>query len=77
MHAAAAQPLAILHSSGTPRKRRRRVARHGFLPTHPAADDGCAVGVPNETLGELSRTCIVPRDGAMNTRDEPKEYATT
>ena len=77
MNAAAAQPLAILHSSGTPRKRRRRVARHGFLPTHPAADDACAVGVPIQTFGEPGRACLAPTEGAMITGDEPKELDTT
>lgn len=45
-----------------------------FLRTHPAVDDACVVGVPNEILGELICACIVPVEGAIITGDELKAY---
>ncbi len=45
-----------------------------LLRTHPAADDACVVGVPNETLGELICACVVPTEGAIITGDELKEF---
>jgi fatty-acyl-CoA synthase len=44
------------------------------LRTHPAVDDVCVVGVPNELLGELVCACIVPVEGAILTGDELKEF---
>ena len=72
----AAQPLAILHSSGTLRKLQAARRAPQLLATHPAADDACAVGVPTQTFGEPGRACIVPTEGAMITGDEPKELGT-
>ncbi len=44
------------------------------LRTHPAVEDACVVGVPNEILGELICACILPIEGAIVTGDELKEY---
>ncbi len=44
------------------------------LRTHPAVDDACVVGVPNEILGELICACVIPVEGAIVTGDELKEY---
>ena len=44
------------------------------LRTHPAVDDVCVVGVPNELLGELVCACVVPVEGAILTGDELKEF---
>jgi fatty-acyl-CoA synthase len=44
------------------------------LRTHPAVDDACVVGVPNEILGELVCACVLPVEGAIVTGDELKEY---
>ena len=45
------------------------------LRTHPAVDDVCVVGVPNELLGELVCACVVPVEGAILTGDELKEFS--
>ncbi|MBI1966485.1 MAG: AMP-binding protein [Gemmatimonadetes bacterium] len=45
-----------------------------LLRTHPAVDDACVVGIPNEVLGELSIACVVPVEGAIITGDELKEF---
>jgi len=45
------------------------------LRTHPAVDDVCVVGVPNEILGELVCACVVPVEGAIVTGDELKTFA--
>ena len=44
------------------------------LRTHPAVDDACVVGIPNEILGELVCACVVPVEGAIVTGDELKSY---
>jgi fatty-acyl-CoA synthase len=44
------------------------------LRTHPAVDDVCVVGIPNELLGELVCACVVPVEGAILTGDELKEF---
>lgn len=44
------------------------------LRTHPAVDDACVIGVPNELLGELVCACIRPVEGAIVTGDELKDY---
>ena len=44
------------------------------LRTHPAVDEVCVVGVPNELLGELVCACVVPVEGAIVTGDELKEF---
>lgn len=45
-----------------------------LLRTHPAVEDACVVGVPNEILGELVCACTLPVEGAIVTGDELKEY---
>ncbi len=44
------------------------------LRTHPALDDACVVGIPNEILGELICACVIPVEGAIITGDEIKEF---
>jgi fatty-acyl-CoA synthase len=44
------------------------------LRTHPAVEDACVVGVPNEILGELVCACILPVEGAIVTGDELKDF---
>jgi fatty-acyl-CoA synthase len=44
------------------------------LRAHPGVDDACAVGVPNELLGELICACVVPMEGATVTGDELREF---
>ena len=45
-----------------------------LLRTHPAVDDACLVGIPNELLGELICACVVPVEGSIVTGDELKEF---
>jgi fatty-acyl-CoA synthase len=45
-----------------------------LLRTHPAVDDVCVVGVPNDILGELSAACVVPVEGAIITADELRAF---
>jgi fatty-acyl-CoA synthase len=45
-----------------------------LLRTHPAVDDVCVVGVPNDVLGELSAACVVPVEGAIITADELRAF---
>jgi fatty-acyl-CoA synthase len=45
------------------------------LRTHPAVEDVCVVGVPNEILGEIVCACVVPVEGAIVTGDELKEFS--
>jgi len=40
-----------------------------LLRTHPAVGDACVVGIPNATLGELIRACIVPTEGSYKVPD--------
>ena len=44
------------------------------LRPHPAVDDVCVFGVPNEILGELVCASVVPIEGAIITGDEVKEF---
>lgn len=44
------------------------------LRTHPAVDQICVVGAPDELLGEMICACVVPVEGAMTTGDELKEF---
>jgi fatty-acyl-CoA synthase len=44
------------------------------LRTHPAVDDVCVVGLPNEILGEIICACVIPVEGAIVTGDELKHY---
>jgi len=52
MNAAAAQPLAILHSSGTLGQLQAARRAPQLLATHPAADDADAVGVGAMITGD-------------------------
>ncbi len=45
-----------------------------ILRTHPAVDDACVVGVPNEILGELACACVIPVEGAIITGDELRDF---
>lgn len=45
-----------------------------FLRTHPAVDDACVIGLPNEILGEMICACVVPVEGAIVTGDELKGF---
>jgi len=45
-----------------------------LLRTHPAVDDACVVGIPQEVLGELVCACVVPVEGAIVTGEELKEF---
>lgn len=45
------------------------------LRGHPAVDDVCVIGVPNDVLGELVCACIVPIEGAVITGREIKLFA--
>ncbi len=42
--------------------------------THPAVESVCAIGIPNEILGELVGVCVVPLEGAIVTSQELKDY---
>lgn len=44
------------------------------LRMHPAVEEACVVGVPNDVLGELICACIVPLEGAIVTGDELKDF---
>ena len=65
-------------------RRREMIIRGGYnvfpreiedlLRTHPAVDDACVVGVPNELLGELVCACVIPIEGALVTGDELKQF---
>jgi fatty-acyl-CoA synthase len=45
-----------------------------ILRTHPAVEDACAVGVPNDILGEIVCACVIPVEGAIVTGDELREF---
>ncbi len=45
-----------------------------ILRTHPGVDDACAIGVPNEVLGEMVCACVIPVEGAIVTGDELKDF---
>ena len=45
-----------------------------LLRTHPAVDDACVVGVPNEVFGELAIACVVPVEGAIVSGDELRAF---
>ena len=79
--------LAIVDEAGYVRIVSRRsevIIRGGFkvypreledlLRTHPAVGDACVVGIPNETLGELTCACVVPVEGSIITGDELKAF---
>ena len=44
------------------------------LRMHPAVENVCVVGVPNEVLGEMICACVIPVEGAIVTGDEMKDY---
>jgi fatty-acyl-CoA synthase len=79
--------LAVLDEDGAVRivgRRNELIIRGGhkiypreledLLRTHPAVDDACVVGVPNEVLGELAVACVVPVEGAIVSDDELKAF---
>jgi fatty-acyl-CoA synthase len=45
-----------------------------IVRTHPAVERVCAIGIPNEILGELVGVCVVPLEGAIVTAPELKDY---
>jgi len=45
-----------------------------LLRTHPAVDDACVVGVPQELLGEAICACVVPVEGSIVTGDDLRAY---
>ncbi|OGU04905.1 MAG: hypothetical protein A2W29_13040 [Gemmatimonadetes bacterium RBG_16_66_8] len=45
-----------------------------LLRTHPAVDDACVIGIPNDMLGQLICACVVPVEGAIVTGDDLKEF---
>lgn len=45
------------------------------LRAHPAVDDVCVIGVPNDVLGELVCACVVPIEGAVITGREIRLFA--
>ena len=45
------------------------------LRGHPAVDDVCVIGVPNDVLGELVCACVVPIEGAVITGREIRLFA--
>jgi fatty-acyl-CoA synthase len=45
-----------------------------LLRMHPAVDQACVVGVPNEVLGEMICACVIAVEGAIVTGDELKDY---
>jgi fatty-acyl-CoA synthase len=44
------------------------------LRTHPALDEACVIGIPNEILGELICACVKPVEGAIVTGDDIKDF---
>jgi len=44
------------------------------LRMHPAVENACVVGIPNEVLGEMICACVIPVEGAIVTGDEMKDY---
>jgi len=45
------------------------------LRSHPAVDDVCVIGVPNDVMGELICACVVPIEGAVITGRDIKLFA--
>ena len=45
-----------------------------ILRMHPAVENACVVGIPNEVLGEMICACVIPVEGAIVTGDEMKDY---
>ena len=45
-----------------------------ILRTHPAVDDACVVGLPNDILGELVCACLIPLEGAIITGEEIRDF---
>ena len=80
--------LGILDDDGYLRivgRRKEAITRGGFqihpreiedqLRAHPAVEDVCVIGVPNDVLGELICACVVPVEGAVITGKELKDFA--
>jgi fatty-acyl-CoA synthase len=66
-------------------RRRAMIIRGGYnvfpreledvIRTHPALDDVCVVGSPDEVLGELICACVIPVEGAIVTGEEIKDFS--
>lgn len=64
-------PTVSMTRAGDPAEKRATTVE---LRTHPGVDDACAVGIPNDVLGEPVCACVVPLEGAIVTGDELKEF---
>ena len=80
--------LGIIDEDGYVRvvgRRRETILRGGYqiypreveeqLRAHPAVDDVCVIGVPDDILGELVCACIVPVEGAVIRGEEINDFA--
>ncbi len=80
--------LALLDEDGYVRivgRRKEMIIRNGYnvyprevediLRAHPAVEEVCVVGVPDEVLGELICACIVPVEGAVVRGEDVLQYA--
>lgn len=47
----------------------------GVLFTHPAIQKSCTLGVPDEKLGELVVSCVIPREGQQLTEEGVRNWA--
>jgi fatty-acyl-CoA synthase len=66
-------------------RRKEMIIRNGYnvyprevediLRAHPAVEEVCVVGVPDEVLGELICACIVPVEGAVVRGEDVLQYA--
>ena len=80
--------LAMLDEDGYVRivgRRKEMIIRGGFnvyprevedvLRAHPAVEELCVVGIPNELLGEMICACIVPTEGAIVRGEDILDFA--